>query len=301
MFSLNKNISLDTNLINRSFPVRSRLSNDHRHAARLRSSLTISKCVLLLLFKMNSPRDWNRKGSSCGGVLGQLSHEILVQHCLSSGLRLNDHTSNLFLTIFLTLHLFKVLLESQRSDENGPRSKKFGHPWNRCFLRFYTRTKRGNFSVFELRSVPERVGIFVGSWWAADAPRNRTLDRRFRRVQPEGLRRLNRLFFLAVRPDVFVRFRRVEDLLRNGNSRGRLDRLLDQRRNRYIHRIWLTVRNRSNWKVTLTTNIRSPIMENKFHRINARGYHHVTLTLNGVVRLEEGQLEVQVGVPDGET
>ena len=98
----------DTNLINQFFSVRSRLSND-RHATRLRSSLTISKCVLLLLFKMNSTRDWNRKGSSCSGVLGQLSREVLVQHCLSSGLRLNDHTSNLFLTIVITLHLIKVI------------------------------------------------------------------------------------------------------------------------------------------------------------------------------------------------
>ena len=58
---------------------------------------------------MNTTRDWNRKGSSCGGVLGQLSHEVLVQHCLSSGLRLNDPTSNLFLAIVITLHLFKVI------------------------------------------------------------------------------------------------------------------------------------------------------------------------------------------------
>ena len=103
--------SFDTNFINQSFSVRSRLSND-RHAARLRGSLTISKCVLLLLlllFKMNATRDRYRKGSSCCGVLGQLSHEVLVQHCFSSGLRLNDHTSNLFLTIFITLHLFKVI------------------------------------------------------------------------------------------------------------------------------------------------------------------------------------------------
>ena len=98
-----------SHFINQSFSVRSRLSND-RHAARLRGSLTISKCVLLLLlFKMNATRDWNRKGSSCGGVLGQLSHEVLVQHCFSSGLRLNDHTSNLFLTIVINLHLFKVI------------------------------------------------------------------------------------------------------------------------------------------------------------------------------------------------
>ena len=92
---------VDTNFINQSFSVRSRLSND-RHTARLRGSLTISKCVLLLLLKMDATRDWNRKGSSCGGVLGQLSHEVLVQHCLSSGLRLNVHTSNLFLTIVIT-------------------------------------------------------------------------------------------------------------------------------------------------------------------------------------------------------
>ena len=102
-----------------SFSVRSRLSND-RHAARLRGSLTISKCVLLLLlFKMNATRDWNRKGSSCGGVLGQLSHEVLVQHCFSSGLRLSDHTSNLFLTIFITfasVESDQILLESQRSE-----------------------------------------------------------------------------------------------------------------------------------------------------------------------------------------
>ena len=88
--------------IDRRSIVRSRLSND-RHAARLRGSLTISKCVLLLLlFKMNATRDWNRKGSSCGGVLGQLSHEVLVQHCLSSGLSLNDHTPNMFLKIAIT-------------------------------------------------------------------------------------------------------------------------------------------------------------------------------------------------------
>ena len=35
-------------------------------------------------------------------VLGQLSHYVLVQHCSSSGLRLNDHTSSLFLTIVIT-------------------------------------------------------------------------------------------------------------------------------------------------------------------------------------------------------
>ncbi len=36
------------------------------HAARLRGSLTISKCVLLLvLFKMSATRDWHRKGSPC--------------------------------------------------------------------------------------------------------------------------------------------------------------------------------------------------------------------------------------------
>ena len=57
---------------------------------------------------MNAARDWNRKGSPCGGVLGQLSHEVLVQHCVSSGLRLKDHTSNLFLTIVITLHLFQA-------------------------------------------------------------------------------------------------------------------------------------------------------------------------------------------------
>ncbi len=101
--------SFDTNFINQSFSVRSRLSNDG-YAARLRGSFTISKCVLLLLlFKMNATRDWNRKGSSCGGVLGQLSHEVLVQHCLSSGLRLNDHASNLFLTTVITLNLLKVI------------------------------------------------------------------------------------------------------------------------------------------------------------------------------------------------
>ena len=33
--------------------------------------------------KMKATRDWNRKGSSCGGVLGQLLHEVLVQHCFS--------------------------------------------------------------------------------------------------------------------------------------------------------------------------------------------------------------------------
>ena len=94
--------SFDTNFINQSFSVRSRPSND-RHAARLRGSLTISKCVLLLLLlKINATRDWNRKDSSGGGVLGQLSHEVLMQHCLSFGLRLSDHASNLFLTIFIT-------------------------------------------------------------------------------------------------------------------------------------------------------------------------------------------------------
>ena len=52
-----------------SFSVRSRFSNES-HAARLRGSLTISKCaLLLLLFKMNATRDWNRKGSSCGSWL----------------------------------------------------------------------------------------------------------------------------------------------------------------------------------------------------------------------------------------
>ncbi len=43
-----------------------------------------------------------RVESSCGGVLGQLSHALLVQRCLSSGLRLNIHTSNLFLTLVIT-------------------------------------------------------------------------------------------------------------------------------------------------------------------------------------------------------
>ena len=47
--------------------------------------------------------------SFVGGVLGQLSHEVLMQHCSSSGLRLNDHTSNLFLTIVITWHLFNVI------------------------------------------------------------------------------------------------------------------------------------------------------------------------------------------------
>ena len=69
--------SFDTNFINQSFSVRSRLSND-RHAARLRGSLTISICLLLLLlFKMNDTRDWNRKGSSCGRVLCQLSYIVI--------------------------------------------------------------------------------------------------------------------------------------------------------------------------------------------------------------------------------
>ena len=100
--------SFDTNFFNQSFSVRSRLWND-RHAA---------KCVLpLLLFKMNATRDWNRKGSSCGGVLGTLSHEALLQHCFSSGLRLNDHTSNLFLTIVITLHLFKVIKHWKARDQ----------------------------------------------------------------------------------------------------------------------------------------------------------------------------------------
>jgi len=91
--------SFDTNFFNQSFSVRSRLWND-RHAA---------KCVLpLLLFKMNATRDWNRKGSSCGGVLGRLSQEVLVQRCLSPGLR-PGHTSNLFLTIAITWHLLKVI------------------------------------------------------------------------------------------------------------------------------------------------------------------------------------------------
>ena len=60
------------------------------------------------LFKMNATRDWNRNSSPCGGSLGQLLHEVLVQHCSSSGLRLKDH-SNLFLTIVITLHLFEVI------------------------------------------------------------------------------------------------------------------------------------------------------------------------------------------------
>jgi len=99
------------------FAVRSRPSND-RHAARLRGSLTVSKCVLLLLlFQINATRDWNRKGPSCG-VLGQLWHEVLVQPCFSSGLRLNDHTSNLFSNnfhYFTSVQSDKTLLESQRS------------------------------------------------------------------------------------------------------------------------------------------------------------------------------------------
>ena len=58
--------------------------------------------LLLLLFKRNSTR-------------GQLSYEVMVQHCLSSGLRLNDLTSNLFHlfqlfpTIVITIHMFKVI------------------------------------------------------------------------------------------------------------------------------------------------------------------------------------------------
>ena len=46
--------SFDTNFINQSFPVRSRLSND-RHAARLRGSLTISKCTRLRLLSKWMP------------------------------------------------------------------------------------------------------------------------------------------------------------------------------------------------------------------------------------------------------
>ena len=67
-------------------------------------------------------RDWNRKGSLCGGVLGQLSHQVLVQHCLSSGLRLNDHTSNLFLTIFITLHLLQVIKYYWKARDQRSRS-----------------------------------------------------------------------------------------------------------------------------------------------------------------------------------
>jgi len=115
--------SFDANFIDPSFSIRSHLSND-RHAARLRGSLTISKCVLLLLlFKMNATRDWNRKGGPpCGGVLGQLSHEVLVQHCFSSGPRLSDHTSNLFLTIVITLHLFKVIKYHRKARDQRSKS-----------------------------------------------------------------------------------------------------------------------------------------------------------------------------------
>ena len=66
---------------------------------------------------MNATRDWNRKGSSCGGVLGQLSHEVLVQHCFSSGLRLNDHHLNLSLTILITLHLFQMTKCSWKASD----------------------------------------------------------------------------------------------------------------------------------------------------------------------------------------
>ena len=74
--------------------------------------------------KRNATRDWNRKGSLCGGVLGQLSHEVLLQHCFSSVLRLNDHTSNLFLTIAITLHLFKVIKHWKARDQRSKSSKQ---------------------------------------------------------------------------------------------------------------------------------------------------------------------------------
>ena len=125
--------SFDTNFINQSFSVRSRFSND-RHAARLRGSLTISKCLLLLLLKMNATRDWNRKVSSCGGVLGQLWHEVLVQYGLSSGLRLNDHTSNLFLTIVITLHLFKVIQYYWKAKDQTSKSFLLVQTWQQLSL-----------------------------------------------------------------------------------------------------------------------------------------------------------------------
>ena len=44
-----------------------------------------------------------------------------MQHCFSSGLRLNDHMSNLFLTIFITQHMFQVIKYSRKA--RGQRSK----------------------------------------------------------------------------------------------------------------------------------------------------------------------------------
>ena len=80
-------------------------------------------CIAASFFKMNATRDWNRKGGPpCGGVLGQLSHEVLVQHCFSSGPRLNDHTSNLFLTIVINLHLFKVIKYYWKARDQRPKS-----------------------------------------------------------------------------------------------------------------------------------------------------------------------------------
>ena len=44
---------------------------------------------------------------------------MLVQHCFSSGLRLNDHTSNLFITIVITSHLFKVIKYWKARDQRS--------------------------------------------------------------------------------------------------------------------------------------------------------------------------------------
>ncbi len=59
---------------------------------------------------MNATRDGNRKGSSCGGVLGQLSHEVMVQH--GSYFKLVSNNCH-YLTSVLS---DQILLESQTSE-----------------------------------------------------------------------------------------------------------------------------------------------------------------------------------------
>ena len=73
-------------------------------------------CITTSSFsKCHATRDWNRKGSSCGGILGQLWHEVLLKlwpKANRSYFKLVPHNCHYLTSVYSD----EILLESQRSE-----------------------------------------------------------------------------------------------------------------------------------------------------------------------------------------
>ena len=99
-----------------SFSVRSRFFERESRCETERLVDHFEMCITTSSFsKCHATRDWNRKGSSCGGILGQLWHEVLLKlwpKANRSYFKLVPHNCHYLTSVYSD----EILLESQRSE-----------------------------------------------------------------------------------------------------------------------------------------------------------------------------------------